>query len=405
MIEPAVYIALGVLCAAFVAALIVPALLRRTARLTERRVRESLPVSLEEIEADRDRLRAEHAMAIRRVEQALKALQERNAELTVELARRDEAAKLLTAERKSVAGRDSVIASLSEDVAQRDARIEALQAELNAANELAERRASELSRLRGLLDEAHLLASTRQVEIEAQDSQIGSLTIDLAKTRDALAAESVQLAEARSASASLSESLQAERRRVAELTAKSERMYADLADREAALQKREGDLAQLREALAGATRTNTDLEARLSKALAEKARLEAKLAESEQRRERPPLTPEEEEATVARLVAERRRLAERLAIVTRQNQKLRADLAAGDPEARQATAGQDRAANAVLREQIAQIAAEMAHLVEKVEGKDSPILRLVPPGEPATSTEGELSLADRIRALRAATSS
>lgn len=405
MIEPAVYIALGVLCAAFVAALIVPALLRRTARLTERRVRESLPVSLEEIEADRDRLRAEHAMAIRRVEQALKALQERNAELTVELARRDEAAKLLTAERKSVAGRDSVIASLSEDVAQRDARIEALQAELNAANELAERRASELSRLRGLLDEAHLLASTRQVEIEAQDSQIGSLTIDLAKTRDALAAESVQLAEARSASASLSESLQAERRRVAELTAKSERMYADLADREAALQKREGDLAQLREALAGATRTNTDLEARLSKALAEKARLEAKLAESEQRRERPPLTPEEEEATVARLVAERRRLEERLAIVTRQNQKLRADLAAGDPEARQATAGQDRAANAVLREQIAQIAAEMAHLVEKVEGKDSPILRLVPPGEPATSTEGELSLADRIRALRAATSS
>jgi chromosome segregation ATPase len=405
VIEPAVYIALGVLCAAFVAALIVPALLRRTARLTERRVRESLPVSLEEIEADRDRLRAEHAMAIRRVEQALKALQERNAELTVELARRDEAAKLLTAERKSVAGRDSVIASLSEDVAQRDARIEALQAELNAANELAERRASELSRLRGLLDEAHLLASTRQVEIEAQDSQIGSLTIDLAKTRDALAAESVQLAEARSASASLSESLQAERRRVAELTAKSERMYADLADREAALQKREGDLAQLREALAGATRTNTDLEARLSKALAEKARLEAKLAESEQRRERPPLTPEEEEATVARLVAERRRLEERLAIVTRQNQKLRADLAAGDPEARQATAGQDRAANAVLREQIAQIAAEMAHLVEKVEGKDSPILRLVPPGEPATSTEGELSLADRIRALRAATSS
>jgi len=405
VIEPAVYIALGVLCAAFVAALIVPALLRRTARLTERRVRESLPVSLEEIEADRDRLRAEHAMAIRRVEQALKALQERNAELTVELARRDEAAKLLTAERKSVAGRDSVIASLSEDVAQRDARIEALQAEQNAANELAERRASELSRLRGLLDEAHLLASTRQVEIEAQDSQIGSLTIDLAKTRDALAAESVQLAEARSASASLSESLQAERRRVAELTAKSERMYADLADREAALQKREGDLAQLREALAGATRTNTDLEARLSKALAEKARLEAKLAESEQRRERPPLTPEEEEATVARLVAERRRLEERLAIVTRQNQKLRADLAAGDPEARQATAGQDRAANAVLREQIAQIAAEMAHLVEKVEGKDSPILRLVPPGEPATSTEGELSLADRIRALRAATSS
>ena len=287
----------------------------------------------------------------------------------------------------------------------REARMEALQMELNAANDLAERRATELSRVRGLLDEARLLASARQVEIEARESEITGLTLDLDTARDAIAAETARLAQSQAASGSMSETLQAERRRVTEIAAKSERLYAELADREAALHKREGDLAQLREALAGATRANSDLDARLGKVLAEKSRLEARLAESEQRRERPPLSPEEEEAAVARLVAERRRLEERLAIVTRQNQKLRADLAARDSEPRQETSGQDRAANAVLREQIAQIAAEMAHMVERLEGKDSPILRIVPPGPPVQSGEAEPSLADRIQALRSAASS
>lgn len=408
MIEPALYIALGVLCTAFLAALLIPALLRRAARLAEKRMREALPVSLDEIEADRDRLRAEQAMAVRRVEQALKAQQDRGAALAVEIGRRDEAAKALAAERdereRGIADRDSRIAALGKDLAARDSRIDALQLEVNTVKDLAERRAGEISRLRGSLDEARLLASARQVEIEARETEITGLTLDLATARDTLAAETERVAEAAAASGTMSDALQAERRRVTEIAAKSERMYAELADREAALHKREGDLAQLREALAGATRANSDLDARLGKALAEKSRLEARLAESEQRRDRPPLSPEEEEATVARLVADRRRLEERLAIVTRQNQKLRSDLAAGDTEPRQPASGQDRAANAVLREQIAQIAAEMAHLVETLEGKESAILKIVPPGstEPAGD---EPSLAERIRALRSAASS
>ena len=409
MIEPALYVALGVLCTAFVAALIVPALMRRSARLGEKRARDSLPVSLDEVEADRDSLRAEHAMALRRVEQTLKLQQDRAAALAVEVGRRDEAAKALVAERaerdRIIAGRDSQIAALGNDIAERDGRIEAVQSELKAANDLAERRGTETSRLRGLLDEARLLTSTGQVEIEARRNEIAALTRDRDAAREALAAKAAQLAEAHAAAATAAETLQAERRRVTEIAAKAERMYAELADREAALHKREADLAQLREALAGATRANSDLDARLGKVLAEKSRLEARLAESEQRRERPPLSPEEEAATVERLLAERRRLEERLTIVTRQNQKLRADLAARETEPRPAASGQDRAAAAVLREQIAQIAAEMAHLVETLEGKDSPILKIVPPGASDGPKNGETSLADRIRALRTAASS
>ena len=327
----------------------------------------------------------------------------------MEVGRRDEAAKALVAERterdRIIAARETAIAELGNDIAVRDGRIEALQSELKAANELAERRAGEISRMRGAEDETRLLLSARQVEIEARRNEIAALTRNRDTAREALAAKAAQLAEAQAAAATAAETLQAERRRVTENAAKSERMYAELADREAALHKREGDLAQLREALAGATRANSDLDARLGKVLAEKSRLEARLAESEQRRERPPLSPEEEAATVERLLAERRRLEERLAIVTRQNQKLRADLAARETEPRPAASGQDRAAAAVLREQIAQIAAEMAHIVETLEGEDSPILKIVPPGSPDDPKDGEASLADRIRALRAAASS
>jgi chromosome segregation ATPase len=183
-------------------------------------------------------------------------------------------------------------------------------------------------------------------------------------------------------------------------------MFATLADGEDLAARREKDLAQLREALGAAARTETELNGRLGTVLAERSRLEVRLAESAQKLSRAQAEDSGEASpnAVARLAADRRRLEERLAIVTRQNQKLREDLAARDGEVQPRPSGQDRAANAVLREQIAQIAAEMVHLVEALEGPDSPIRKVVPAVDGASHPPGDgtPSLADRIRALRAA---
>ena len=68
MIEQAVYFALGFLCAALLALFFLPAFWRRAARLSARRIEMQMPLTMAEITAERDQLRAEHAVRERRIE-------------------------------------------------------------------------------------------------------------------------------------------------------------------------------------------------------------------------------------------------------------------------------------------------------------------------------------------------
>ncbi len=70
MIQSILFFALGFLCAGFLALMVAPAVWRRAVRLTRRRIEASVPLSLGEIQADKDRIRAEFAMSIRRLEMA-----------------------------------------------------------------------------------------------------------------------------------------------------------------------------------------------------------------------------------------------------------------------------------------------------------------------------------------------
>src|SRR4051794_3001788 len=73
MVEPALYALLGACLATLVLLLLLPVLWRRAVRLTTRRLVGKLPVSLSEIVAAQDRLRAEHAMATRAIERRAEA--------------------------------------------------------------------------------------------------------------------------------------------------------------------------------------------------------------------------------------------------------------------------------------------------------------------------------------------
>src|SRR5947199_9132087 len=63
--------ALGFFVAGLLALLFLPAVQRRAARLAARRLEMQLPLSMEEIVAERDQLRAEFAVERRRIEQKL----------------------------------------------------------------------------------------------------------------------------------------------------------------------------------------------------------------------------------------------------------------------------------------------------------------------------------------------
>ena len=71
MIQPVLLIALGFLTASLIGILVAPALWHRASRLSRKQLEQTLPITLSEIEAARDQLRASYAVRMRRLETAL----------------------------------------------------------------------------------------------------------------------------------------------------------------------------------------------------------------------------------------------------------------------------------------------------------------------------------------------
>ena len=88
VIEQTMVFAAGFLLAGLLALLFLPALWRRALRLSRRRLEMQMPLSMDEIVAERDQLRAQFASDRRRIEQAHEALQHTRARDMVEQGRR-----------------------------------------------------------------------------------------------------------------------------------------------------------------------------------------------------------------------------------------------------------------------------------------------------------------------------
>ena len=79
MIDMAIYGALGFLLGCLLALMLAPPLWNRAVRLTTRKLEATMPMSLAEIHADKDHLRAEFAVELRRVEGALEKAKDKAA--------------------------------------------------------------------------------------------------------------------------------------------------------------------------------------------------------------------------------------------------------------------------------------------------------------------------------------
>jgi chromosome segregation ATPase len=201
--------------------------------------------------------------------------------------------------------------------------------------------------------------------------------------------------------------LKAERLKITELEKKIERMESTLADREERLDRREKDLARLREhARSGATSEN-DLNERLSVSERQRVKLEADLADLTLQMSTllSGATGGDVEQAMATLNEERDQLQERLTRLVRENKKLKADLAMYERD-KSEDWDQQRRENALLREQINDLAAEVVRLTETLDGPESPITvalaaDVVEPIKPAGERR-PTSLAERVRALKQA---
>src|ERR1700749_2731295 len=88
MIEPIMYLAIGFLVSMLCGLMIVPLVHNRAVRLTTRRLEAATPLSMAEIQADKDQLRAEFAMSARRLEMNVEQLKNRTSSQLAELGKK-----------------------------------------------------------------------------------------------------------------------------------------------------------------------------------------------------------------------------------------------------------------------------------------------------------------------------
>ena len=166
--------ALGFLLAALLALTIAPAFWARAVRLTTQRIKERLPVTETEIRADKDRLRAEFAMTVHRLESKIEQADLKRARHLIDLNRRDaEIAKLeseVTTLRSSVEEFENARRVLEHTVSERLPKVES---RLSEARSLLATRDTEIndlssstSRQQQALDEARSINSQQAAEID-----------------------------------------------------------------------------------------------------------------------------------------------------------------------------------------------------------------------------------------------
>jgi chromosome segregation ATPase len=96
-IQTAMLVALGFLAASLLGLLLASAFWSRAVRLTTIRIKQSMPVSESEIKADRDRLRAEYAIKVHKLETQLDQAKLERARHLIDINRRDASISALEA--------------------------------------------------------------------------------------------------------------------------------------------------------------------------------------------------------------------------------------------------------------------------------------------------------------------
>src|SRR6476620_8701310 len=91
MIEPVMYFGIGFLVSALLGLLFVPLVHNRAVRLTMRRLEAATPLSIAEIQADKDQLRAEFAMSTRRLEMSVDQMKAKTTSQLAEIGKKSEA--------------------------------------------------------------------------------------------------------------------------------------------------------------------------------------------------------------------------------------------------------------------------------------------------------------------------
>jgi chromosome segregation ATPase len=419
MVEPIMFVAIGFLIAGLLVIGVIPLVHARAERLTMRRMEAMTPLSMVEIQAEKDQLRAEFAMSTRRLEMAVEQLKAKTTNQLTEIGKKSDAigrlklelgektAALFALEAKGKQLTDELLDLRDDHESSSSTLAETERALANARAELAQV-TSELNR--GAVDSTgqrvELLALRAQSE--ALKGQIESYELKTRELQERLRSKSEE-------AQSLSDTLAKERARADEMSGRCAELNRQLMEQTTESEILGRRVEQLRAQLDQQERFLADREFN-----ADRPRNEASSAQelgSEARS-----TPAEalDRAAIDAIRAEKDAMSAQLRQAQIERSRLEREIAALQ-ENTQAGSGNERAENALLRERINDVAAEVARLTAALEGSGSPIAAILngdadhvagasngsngaPSAAPSHAPQTKGTLADRIRALQSRTS-
>jgi chromosome segregation ATPase len=409
MVEPVMYLAIGFLAAMLFSLMIMPLVHNRAVRLTTRRLEAATPLSMAEIQADKDQLRAEFAMSARRLEMSVEQLKNKTTSQLAELGKKSDAINRMKVE---LTEKNATIFDLEARETTVKAKLGATEVDfaakaeaLRAAEAALAQKQSELTKLNHDLADRSMVADSRQVElvtvrthVEELRSRVSEAEREFATTRHNLELQrgesqtaSSALAEARSRVENLSQrvtdldrQLTAQVREAEQFGTRATRLEHELSQQTKMLAQRDFENSQLRQASAAAEQIAQDLRVQIAAMAGGK-----------------------NSPVVEKLRSEKAAVEAELAAARDERVRLQRDLTAVHQQAENDWAT-ERMENALLRERINDIAAEVARMAMTLEGPDSPIEAILAaePPRPAPSQANGVSfapnstLADRIRALQ-----
>lgn len=256
MIQFALLFGLGFLSAALAVMLIAPAVHNRIVRYTENRIKATLPISPQEVRAQRDMARAVYAAENARTKQEL--VQERDKAVALQIRSdtlAEEARQLLseiTDLRTQIDTMDTEAADARARLRQEDSYIQQLKAALETAEETLAAKDLEIETLQQRQALMMADADNFRIDLSTRDTEVENLKFRVTALRDErdTLRNDVRLQTARAKDAETR--LAQEENRVQRLEDKLAREISDRADRETTLERRLAEIGRLRDKLKGA---------------------------------------------------------------------------------------------------------------------------------------------------------
>ncbi len=406
MVQTLLIFALGFLSAAFLAVAAAPAIWARAVALTRRRIEASAPLSLNELQADKDQQRAEFALTARKLEINVKTIREKLTLTQVEVARLEAERQVFDGERDSLNNKiieqENALAALTEQLKQKAEAVAALEGRKGELVKLVDASAADIHDKQLRINNLMIDADSHRIELASKMTERERLAGEISELKNARTAIEQDLRSAANQLRAAQGEQRGDRRRIAELEKKSERLAVQLGDREDRLAKREKELDRLKEQFKSLSSERNELERRFSSADRQRAHLESQNSGLSQRVTRLASigTPGTADKTIKALETERNQLLETVERLTREKAPVQEMPRLPLTVVRSAETGND-----LLREKIHELTAKVVKMTADEEGANSPIPALlgkadIKQGIPAARTqELPVSLADRIRAL------